>query len=67
MTKTAKNNLVGYLSIGPALLMISGVGIVPILITFSYSFQYRVLTDPLNTHFVGLDNYIELLTDPSFW
>ena len=67
MTKTAKNNLVGYLSIGPALLMIIGVGIVPILITFSYSFQYRVLTDPLNTHFVGLDNYIELLTDPSFW
>ena len=67
MTKTAKNNLVGYLSIGPALLMIIGVGIVSILITFSYSFQYRVLTDPLNTHFVGLDNYIELLTDPSFW
>lgn len=67
MTKTIKENLIGYLSIAPAILLIGGVGIVPILITFTYSFQYRVLTDPLNIHFVGLDNYIKLLTDPSFW
>ncbi|SFO46661.1 multiple sugar transport system permease protein [Pseudobutyrivibrio sp. JW11] len=67
MTKTIKENLIGYLSIAPAILLIGGVGIIPILITFTYSFQYRVLTDPLNIHFVGLDNYIKLLTDPSFW
>ena len=67
MTKTIKENLIGYLSIAPAILLIGGVGIVPILITFTYSFQYRVLTDPLNIHFVGLDNYYRLLTDPSFW
>ncbi len=67
MTKTVKENLTGYLSIAPALLLIGGVGIIPILITFSYSFQYKVLTDPLNQHFVGLDNYIKLLTDESFW
>ena len=67
MTKTIKENLIGYLSIAPAILLIGGVGIIPILITFTYSFQYRVLTDPLNIHFVGLDNYVKLLTDPSFW
>jgi len=67
MSKNFKDNLIGYLSIGPSLIMIIGVGIIPILITVSYSFQYRVLTDPLNIHFVGLDNYIKLLTDPSFW
>lgn len=67
MTKTIKENLIGYLSILPSILLIGGVGIIPILITFTYSFQYRVLTDPLNIHFVGLDNYIKLLTDPSFW
>lgn len=67
MTKTIKENLIGYLSIAPAILLIGGVGIIPILITFTYSFQYRVLTDPLNIHYVGLDNYIKLLTDPSFW
>ena len=67
MNKKTKENLNGYLSIAPAIILIGGVGLIPILITFSYSFQYRVLTDPLNTHFVGLSNYIKLLTDPSFW
>lgn len=67
MNKTIKENLFGYLSIAPSIILIGGVGIIPILITFSYSFQYRVLTDPLNNHFVGLNNYIKLLTDPSFW
>ncbi len=67
MNKKTKENLVGYLSIAPAIILIGGVGIIPILITFSYSFQYKVLTDPLNNHFVGLNNYIKLLTDSSFW
>ncbi|MBR5635310.1 MAG: sugar ABC transporter permease, partial [Pseudobutyrivibrio sp.] len=67
MNKTLKENLTGYLSIAPSIIMIGGVGIIPILITITYSFQYRVLTDPLNNHFVGLENYIKLLTDPSFW
>ena len=67
MNKKVKENLTGYLSIAPALLLIGGVGIIPILITISYSFQYKVLTDPLHQYFVGFSNYKKLLTDPSFW
>ncbi len=51
----------------PALLLLVVIGIVPIVITVSYSFQYKVLTDPLDTHFVGLDNYVTLLSSELFW
>lgn len=51
----------------PALLLLVVIGIVPIIITVSYSFQYKVLTDPLDTHFVGLDNYVTLLSSELFW
>ncbi len=63
----ARNNLIGYGLIAPALVALIAIGVIPILITVSYSFQYYVLTDPLNKSFVGLDNYITLFTNPLFW
>lgn len=45
----------------PALILIIGIGIVPIVKTISYSFQYYILTDPNNQSFVGVNNYIKIL------
>lgn len=59
--KKIKENLLGYGMILPALILMIGIGIVPILKTISYSFQYYSLTDPNNKYFVGLDNYITLV------
>lgn len=67
LKKTTRDNVVGYSMILPALLLLVVIGIVPIVITVSYSFQYKVLTDPLDTHFVGLDNYVTLLSSELFW
>ncbi len=67
LKKTTRDNIVGYGMILPALVLLVAIGIVPILITVSYSFQHRVLTDPTNIHFVGLENYATLLGNPLFW
>lgn len=67
LKKTTRDNVIGYSMILPALLLLVVIGIVPIVITVSYSFQYKVLTDPLDTHFVGLDNYVTLLSSKLFW
>ncbi len=66
LTKNARDNLIGYGLILPSLVVLFAIGIVPILITVSYSFQYKVLTDPLSTHFVGLENYITLFKNNIF-
>ncbi len=65
--KKVKENIFGYGLSAPALILIFGIGIIPIIITMSYSFQYRVLTDPTDIHFVGLENYITLITSKNFW
>lgn len=67
LSKESRDDLTGYVLIAPAVLLILVIGIVPILITVSYSFQYYQLTDPLNRHFVGLKNYIDLLGSREFW
>lgn len=67
LKKATRDNIIGYSMILPALLLLVVIGIVPIMITVSYSFQYKVLTDPLNTHFVGFDNYVTLLSSEQFW
>lgn len=66
MSTTAKDNLVGYGLIAPSLILLVIIGMIPIIITVSYSFQYRVLTDPLNIHFIGLQNYVTLFKDGNF-
>ena len=62
-----RENRLGYALVIPSLLIIIAVGIIPILVTTSYSFQNYVLTDPLNRKFIGLENYIDILTNESFW
>lgn len=66
MSKLQRDNIIGYGLIAPSMILLIAIGIIPILITVSYSFQYKVLTDPLNTHFVGLENYITLFKSSDF-
>lgn len=65
--KVRRDNILGYSLIAPSVILLTLIGIVPILITVSYSFQYKVLTDPLDVHFVGLENYITLFQSTQFW
>jgi multiple sugar transport system permease protein len=49
----------------PAVVYVAAVGVVPLLQGAWYSlFDYN-LTHPGRRHFVGLDNYVDLLADPS--
>lgn len=66
LSAAIKDNLAGYGLIAPSLILLVVIGMIPIIITVSYSFQYRVLTDPLNIHFVGLQNYLTLFKDENF-
>lgn len=66
MNKVQRDNVIGYGLIAPSMILLTLIGIVPIVITVSYSFQYKVLTDPMNTHFVGFENYITLFTSSTF-
>lgn len=66
LNKIQRDNVIGYGLIAPSMILLTLIGIVPIIITVSYSFQYKVLTDPMNTHFVGLENYITLFTSSTF-
>jgi multiple sugar transport system permease protein len=56
-----------YLYLGPGLLLILLVTLVPLLIGISYSFQHIVVYDATNTGFVGLENYRLILSDALFW
>lgn len=62
-----KENILGYALIIPALILIFVVGVAPLWKTIVYSFQYKMLTDPGNEKFIGFENYITLLTSPSFY
>ena len=57
--------LTPYLFLAPALLLIAIFLIYPILSVFYYSFlDYDIVTPPT---WVGLDNYVRLTKDPTFW
>lgn len=57
----------GWLLAGPALVVMLGVTAYPIAqATYESLFDFR-LTDPANRSFVGLENYLVILTDPLWW
>ena len=55
--------VIGYLFISPLLLFFLVYHVYPILRAFQMSFTNFKYLAPANTHFVGLDNYIEALQD----
>lgn len=56
-----------YLYIGPAVLLILLVILVPLGIGISYSFQAINLLRPFQSGWVGFENYAKLWSDPQFW
>lgn len=58
---------VPYLLLTPAFLLLGVVLIYPLFYNVYLSFFSWRYTNPDATRFVGLDNYVKLLTDPNFW
>lgn len=56
-----------YLYLTPALVLIGGVMMFPLIIGISYSFQSIELLRPFNTGWIGLENYLDLWSDRKVW
>jgi ABC-type sugar transport system permease subunit len=67
MTLRRREILVGLMLVSPALLVILGITLQPILTTFYLSFFEASLGIGVTNVFRGLGNYIDLVTDPDFW
>ena len=60
----------GMLFVAPALVLIGGFFLLPVLAAFALSFtdfDLYALGDPSSIRAVGVGNYARLLTDPEFW
>jgi sorbitol/mannitol transport system permease protein len=64
--RSSKRNPTPWL-LGPALLLLIVCTQVPFIMTIYYSFRRFNLLSPENQGWVGLDNYVSLVTDPILW
>ncbi|MFT4214246.1 MAG: sugar ABC transporter permease [Microbacterium sp.] len=55
-----------YALLSPTIALIAVLMLVPIVMVIAYSFMARAVTKP-DTTFVGFDNYIEVLSDGTFY
>ena len=53
--------------LGPAVLTLLAIGIVPLGFALYTSFHRYQLTNLKKTPFIGFENYVTVLTDPVFW
>jgi ABC-type sugar transport system permease subunit len=67
MTLRRREAITGLLFVLPALLIILGIVLQPILSTFYLSFFDASLSRTKENIFIGLENYLDLLSDPAFW
>ncbi len=67
MTLKRRDTLTGLLLVLPALLIILGVTLQPILTTFFLSFFNASLSKLTANVYLGFENYVDLLSDPVFW
>ncbi|HKJ56324.1 MAG TPA: sugar ABC transporter permease [Nitriliruptoraceae bacterium] len=51
----------------PALLFLALFLVLPFVLAIVFSFTNARLISPLPTRFVGVDNYVSVLTSPTFW
>ncbi|GLV13450.1 sugar ABC transporter permease [Alicyclobacillus hesperidum] len=65
-TSTVDQALAGYLFILPALVELFVFLLGPIVYAFVVSFKHFSYLDPLDAHFIGVQNYIHLFQDPVF-
>jgi len=63
--KTSRSTLFAFL--GPAVISLAIIGIVPLLYAFYTSLYFFNLTKLKNARFIWFENYGSVLTDPVFW
>lgn len=51
----------------PMFVLLGAIVVYPICYSVYLSFQYYVLTDKRNRHFIGLENYLAVFRDATFW
>ena len=61
-----KNSIMGMAFFGPALVLLTIFLFLPMLLTFGFSFTDYFALNPELTHFVGLENYINIFKDELF-
>ena len=61
-----KNSIMGMAFFGPALVLLTIFLFLPMLLTFGFSFTDYFALNPELTHFVGLENYINIFKDDLF-
>lgn len=61
-----KNSIMGMAFFGPALLLLTLFLFLPMLLTLGFSFTDYFALNPELTHFVGLENYINIFKDDLF-
>lgn len=61
-----ENNKLPFLLLLPTMLIMIGLVFYPILVTFTYSLQNFKLTQPENTKFIGISNYLTILKSADF-
>jgi putative chitobiose transport system permease protein len=62
---TFRRRLIPYLFLAPALVLLAVFVVYPIIAVVFYSFtDYDIVTPPV---WVGTDNYVKLVNDPTFW
>jgi multiple sugar transport system permease protein len=59
--------VVGWIMLAPAAILILTFLLVPIGLTFGLAFTNARLISPEPAHFVGLDNFVAVFTDDTFW
>jgi len=64
-TQPLKRRAEPYLFVSPVVVLLAALMAVPIVLVLGYSLMDNVITNK-NPEFVGLANYVEVLTDPGF-
>ncbi len=67
LTAKKRESRVAWAFSAPALILLAAFIVLPFLLAFILSFTNQRLISPLPTRFVALDNYIDTLTNPTFW
>lgn len=61
-----KNTIFSYICLVPMILIMGTLVFYPVAVTFVYSLKRWNLTQPWNIKFIGLQNYLDVLTDSDF-
>ena len=62
-----RNNILPYLLVAPAIIILIALVLYPIVVTFYYSLKKMKLTEPNNNFFIWFRNYKDILVNHDFW